>query len=113
LNNERIFEVRNNNQGTPMKIIRYGSISDIDIQFMDEYGHIVQSHDNVNQFILDTEGSDFELGRKQLMNHIQHQFAIGKPVEINGNLYWLTDSNQHLVDVLDDIENTWNKEHGE
>ena len=45
LNEERIFEIRNNSQGTPMKIIRYGSMSDIDIQFMDEYGYIV--HDAV------------------------------------------------------------------
>jgi len=43
LNNERIFEVRNNKQGTPMRIIRYGSISDIDVQFMDEYGHIIHN----------------------------------------------------------------------
>ena len=43
MSSERIFEVRNNNQGTPMRIIRYGSISDIDIQFMDDYGHIVHN----------------------------------------------------------------------
>lgn len=43
MNNERIFEIRNNKQGTPMRIIRYGSISDIDVQFMDEYGHIVHN----------------------------------------------------------------------
>lgn len=43
MNNERIFEIRNNKQGTPMRIIRYGSISDIDVQFMDEYGYIVHN----------------------------------------------------------------------
>lgn len=43
MNEERIFEIRNNSQGTPMKIIRYGSMSDIDIQFMDEYGYIVHN----------------------------------------------------------------------
>lgn len=43
MSSERIYEVRYNNQGTPMRIIRYGSISDIDIQFMDEYGHIVHN----------------------------------------------------------------------
>ena len=26
-----------------MRIIRYGSISDIDVQFMDEYGYIVHN----------------------------------------------------------------------
>lgn len=43
MSNERIFEIRNNKQGTPMRIIRYGSISDIDVQFMDEYGYIVHN----------------------------------------------------------------------
>lgn len=43
MNEERVFEIKNNNQGTPMKIIRYGSMSDIDIQFMDEYGYIVHN----------------------------------------------------------------------
>ncbi len=48
MNNERIFEVRKNNQGTPMKIIRYGNQSDIDIQFMDEYGYIVHNAIYIN-----------------------------------------------------------------
>ncbi len=54
-----------------------------------------------------------EAGRKQLSDHIQHQFEIGKPVEINGELYWLTDSSQHLIDIMDDIEIAWNEESGE
>lgn len=43
MNNKRFFEVRNNNFGTPMKIIKYRNQSDIDIQFMDEYGYIVHN----------------------------------------------------------------------
>ncbi len=31
-----------------MRIIRYGSISDIDVQFMDEYGYIV--HNAIYEF---------------------------------------------------------------
>jgi len=53
-----------------------------------------------------------EVGRKQLMNHIEHQFELGKPVEINGNLYWLKDAKQNLMDIMDDIESTWNEDHG-
>lgn len=53
-----------------------------------------------------------EAGKKQLMDHIQHQFEIGKPVEINGELYWLKDAEQNLMDLMDDIESTWNEEHG-
>ena len=53
-----------------------------------------------------------EEGRRQVMNHIQHQCSIGKPIEANGELYWLTDSRQNLMDIMDDIESTWNEEHG-
>lgn len=52
-----------------------------------------------------------EVGRKQLADHIVHQFEIGKPVEINGLLYWLKDAKQNLMDIMDDIESTWNEEH--
>ncbi len=51
-------------------------------------------------------------GRKQLADHIQHQFEIGKSVEINGELYWLKDAKQNLMDIMDDIETAWNEESG-
>ena len=47
-------------------------------------------------------------GRQQLADHIQHQFELGKPVEINGELYWLKDARQNLVEIMDDIEAAWN-----
>lgn len=53
-----------------------------------------------------------EVGRKQLADHIQHQFEIGKPVEINGELYWLKDAKQNLMDIMDDIQSVWDEEHG-
>ncbi len=53
-----------------------------------------------------------EAGRKQLADHIEHQFEIGKPVEINGNLYWLKDARQNLQDIMDDIETAWNEKSG-
>lgn len=49
-------------------------------------------------------------GRKQLADHIQHQFEIGKPVEINGELYWLKDARENLMDIIDDMETAWNEE---
>ena len=45
-----------------------------------------------------------EIGRKQMMDHIQHQCSIGKPIEANGELYWLTVSRQHLIDIMDSID---------
>lgn len=53
-----------------------------------------------------------EAGQQQLTDHIQHQFEIGKPIEINGDLYWLKDIKQNLIDIMDDIESAWNEEHG-
>lgn len=53
-----------------------------------------------------------EAGRKQLEDHIQHQFEIGKPVEINGELYFLKDAKQNLMDIMDDIESAWDEEDG-
>ena len=53
-----------------------------------------------------------EIGRKQVMDHIQHQCSIGKPIEANGELYWLKDAKQNLMDIMDDIESTWNEDHG-
>lgn len=53
-----------------------------------------------------------EAGRKQLAYHIVHQFEIGKPVEINGELYYLKDVKQNLQDIMDDIESAWNDENG-
>ena len=53
-----------------------------------------------------------EVGRKQLADHIQHQFEVGKPIEINGELYWLKGAKQNLIDIMDDIESTWNEDHG-
>lgn len=53
-----------------------------------------------------------EEGRQQLMNHIEHQYEIGKPVEINGKLYWLKDARQNLCDIMDDLEAEWEAECG-
>lgn len=53
-----------------------------------------------------------EIGRKQVMDHIQHQCSIGKPIEANGELYWLKDAKQNLMDIMDDIESTWNEDEG-
>lgn len=54
-----------------------------------------------------------EAGRKQMMDHIQHQCSIGKPVECNGELYFFKTAQQNLMDIMNDIDNAWNEEHGE
>ena len=49
MNNERLGEIRNNKRGTPMKIIRYDSADDIDIEFLDEF-HYVKKHNTYSNF---------------------------------------------------------------
>jgi primase-polymerase (primpol)-like protein len=44
-----------------------------------------------------------ETGVQIMMNKMQKNFEAGKPVTANGELYWLTDSKQHLQDVMDSI----------
>ena len=47
--NERLGETRLNKQGTMMKIVRYGSYDDIDIEFMDEF-HYIKKHQLYTNF---------------------------------------------------------------
>lgn len=47
----RLGEIRKNNKGTDMKIIAYRKGSDIDVQFLDEYGYI-KEHTNYSLFKL-------------------------------------------------------------
>ena len=49
-----------------------------------------------------------ETGRRQLTDHILHQFSLEKPVELAGELYWLKDARENLSDIMDDIDS----EHG-
>lgn len=51
-----------------------------------------------------------QAGIKMMMDKIQCQYKRGKPIEANGELYWLTGSRQHLADIMDGIENAWNDE---
>lgn len=40
ISNIREGEIRNNNKGTPMKIICYRSWDDIDVEFLDKYKYV-------------------------------------------------------------------------
>lgn len=53
-----------------------------------------------------------KIGRKMVMDHIQHQCSIDKPIEANGELYWLKDSRQNLQDIMDDIETAYEDQKG-
>lgn len=46
--NDRTGEIKINNQGTEMKIIRYGGCSDIDVEFLDDHHYIKKGNSYVN-----------------------------------------------------------------
>lgn len=50
MNNERLYEIRNNHRGTPMKIIRYRTAMDIDVEFLDDF-HYVKEHTTYSNFV--------------------------------------------------------------
>ena len=54
-----------------------------------------------------------EVGIKLMMNKIQRNCDLGRPVMANGELYFFKTAQQNLVDIMDDIDNTWEEEHGE
>lgn len=49
-NYKRLGEIKKNNKGTPMKIIKYRSSSDIDVMFLDGYNY-VKTHVSYDNFI--------------------------------------------------------------
>lgn len=49
MDQEKLCEIRNNKQGTPMKIIVYRSHDDVDIEFLDEF-HYIKKHNTYSNF---------------------------------------------------------------
>lgn len=45
-----------------------------------------------------------QAGIKMMENKIERQCERGKPILANGNLYWLKDARQNLIDIMDDLE---------
>lgn len=45
-----------------------------------------------------------EAGIKKIEEKIECQCERGKPILANGNLYWLKDARQNLIDIMDDID---------
>ena len=54
-----------------------------------------------------------EVGIKQMMNKIQRNCDLGRPVMANGELYFFKTARENLIDIMDDIDSAWNEEHGE
>lgn len=45
-----------------------------------------------------------QTGIKYMMNKIEKQYELEKPILANDNLYWLKGSKENLRDIMNDIE---------
>ena len=45
-----------------------------------------------------------QTGIQYMMDKIQKQYELGKPILANDNLYWLKGAKENLRDIMDDIE---------
>lgn len=53
-----------------------------------------------------------QIGIKYMMDKIERQYELGKPILANDNLYWLKGAKENLRDIMDDIEAEYNAENG-
>lgn len=52
----------------------------------------------------------FQMGIQYMMDKIERQYQLGKPILVNDNLYWLKGAKENLRDIMDDIEAKYNAE---
>lgn len=52
----------------------------------------------------------FQMGIQYMMDKIERQYQLGKPILANDNLYWLKGAKENLRDIMDDIEAEYNAE---
>lgn len=52
----------------------------------------------------------FQAGIQYMMDKIERQYQLGKPILANDHLYWLKGEMENLYDIMDDIESEYNAE---
>lgn len=52
----------------------------------------------------------YQMGIQYMMDKIERQYQLGKPILANDNLYWLKGAKENLRDIMDDIEAEYNAE---
>lgn len=51
-----------------------------------------------------------QTGIKYMMDKIERQYELEKPILANDNLYWLKGAKENIRDIMDDIETEYNAE---
>lgn len=50
----------------------------------------------------------YKAGIQYMMDKIERQYGLGKPILANDNLHWLKGAEENLRDIMDDIETEYN-----
>lgn len=53
-----------------------------------------------------------QTGIKYMMDKIEEQYDLCKPIYANGRLYWLKNDMENLKDIMDDIEAEYKESNG-
>ena len=57
-----------------------------------------------NLTLQDVFNAGVKAGMKHMMDKIERQWQLGKPILANGSLYWLKNDMENLRDIMDDME---------
>lgn len=62
----------------------------------------------IQEIIENAYDSGFKAGIQYMMDKIERQYELGKPILANNNLYWMKGAKENLRDIMDDIGNECN-----
>ena len=65
-----------------------------------------------NMTLQDVYDAGVKAGMQYMMDKIERQYQLGKPILANDHLYWLKGEIENLHDIMDDIEAEYNAEMG-
>lgn len=74
---------------------------------IDDMEYLQHQYENIAMYEIGVK-----IGIKKMMDKVERQFELGKPVLCNDNLYWMKDAKQNLIDIMDDIDSEHNKRGG-
>ena len=65
-----------------------------------------------NITLQDVYNAGVKAGMKHMMDKIEEQYELCKPIYANGRLYWLKNDMENLKDIMDDIEAEYKESNG-
>ena len=65
-----------------------------------------------NITLQDVYDAGVKAGMQYMMDKIEEQYELCKPIYANGRLYWLKNDMENLKDIMDDIEAEYKESNG-